>query len=230
MKKKTCVFIVIASPSYYYNLNKIILLKFMNSHPEFETLFVYGKVDKEKIIKSKYDLYFDKIEENYIPGIFIKSIEAIKYINLHYDYQYIIRTNLSTFWRLDKLYNFLQKLPSKKYCGGAIRINSYRHITGSGIIMSKDICLILSCFLKKDILKTKIPDDVLFTEILNKFYKIDNSLIRDETFMNKNIIIKKDKTNINLNNFYFRLKTKNNRYLDHIKLLKMYLFFYKNIY
>ena len=135
MKNVYGIFLVIASPGYHYNMLKLVLMNFMNSNPNFRTYFIYGKVNKRKIIVSKYDLYFNNIPENFVPGIFKKSIEAIKYINLHYNYKYIIRTNLSTFWRLDKMFNLLKSLPDNKFSGGYLFNSTLAlHITGTVLL------------------------------------------------------------------------------------------------
>jgi hypothetical protein len=46
---------------------------------------------------------YTKGEETFIPGIYIKTMKTIKYINEKYDYDFIVRTNLSTFWNLNNL-------------------------------------------------------------------------------------------------------------------------------
>ena len=99
--------------------------------------------------------------------------------------------------------------------------------------MSKDVCVLLSYFLKKNIINTNLPDDVLFTVILNKIKNIKNCLNRNEYFINNNVKIKIDKnkkikTNININDICFRVKSKN-RVLDHIKMFKFMKFFYNTI-
>ena len=112
------IFLVIASPGEAYNRLKKTLLYFMNSNKNFITFFIYGNINKDKIYKSEYDLYFPEIKENFVPGITLKTIEAIKFINKNYNYKFVIRTNLSTFWRLDKLYKLLKKLEKNKYLAG----------------------------------------------------------------------------------------------------------------
>ena len=190
---KFCIILVIASPSEYYNKLKKILLLFMNSNPHFITFFIYGKVNKNNILKSDYDLYFDNIKESLIPGIFKKTIEAMKYVNMRYDYKYIIRTNLSTFWRLDKLYNFLYKIKNPYFCGGYLDNKGCIHITGTGLIFSKNIVMLLSYFINDKIKNINKPDDVLFTRILEKKFKIYHCIKRNEDFINKDIIIKYNK-------------------------------------
>lgn len=114
------IILVIASPKPYYNNCKIIMEKFMNSHPNFKTFFIYGKANKEKNIPSKNDLFFN-CPESLRPGILMKSILAFQHILKNYDFDYVIRTNISTFWNLNQLDKLLNKLPNKNCVAGQIQ-------------------------------------------------------------------------------------------------------------
>ncbi len=48
----------------------------------------------------------------------MKSILAFQYILKNYKFDYVIRTNISTFWNLNKLNRVLTKLPNKKCVAG----------------------------------------------------------------------------------------------------------------
>ena len=122
------IILVIASPKPYYNNCKIIMDKFMNSNPNFKTFFIYGNVDKKKIIPSKNDLFFD-CPESLRPGILMKTILAFQYILKNYNFNYVIRTNISTFWNLNKLNRVLTKLPNKKCIAGQIAKRKF--VTGT---------------------------------------------------------------------------------------------------
>ena len=228
--KKFCIILVIASPGERYNLLKEVLIKFMNSNENFKTYFIYGDINKDNIIKSDYDLFFD-INESFIPGIFQKTIKAIKYINNKYDYKYIIRTNLSTFWRLDKLYDYLNNINIPYFCGGHIdHINKYTlHITGTGIILSKYPSLYLSQDNIYNYGKNIIMnDDILITKLLLKKFKVYNCIKRNHTFFKNDINVYYEKnenniyTNYDQNDFYFRLKSNK----DYDKMNQMFKIYY----
>lgn len=84
MKHFKIIFIIIASPSDFYNKNKMVLNKFMNKNKNIKSFFIYGNVDKSKVFKTKHDLYFN-CPENLRPGVLIKTIKAFEFIkkNLH---------------------------------------------------------------------------------------------------------------------------------------------------
>ena len=85
LKHYKIIFIVIASPSTFYNKNKLILNQFMNSNPNIKTFFIYGNVNKSQVLKSNHDLYFNCIE-SLRPGILIKTIKAFEYIKNNFTY------------------------------------------------------------------------------------------------------------------------------------------------
>ena len=224
------IFLVIASPGEAYNRLKKTLLYFMNSNKNFITFFIYGNINKDKIYKSEYDLYFPKIKENFVPGITLKTIEAIKFINKNYDYKFVIRTNLSTFWRLDKLYKLLKKLEKNKYLAGGQLRKSYetttKFIEGTGMVFSKKICdYLCSVNIKKYLFKK--ADDVLISNIIKEKFKIYRIIKRYEKFTNKNVIINKKFTNIPINYFCYRMKSNKNRLNDSKNMFKLIKFFYK---
>lgn len=54
---------------------------------------------------------FCKYDESLEPGIFLKTMAAIKYCEDHFIYDYILRTNLSSFWNFSILSLELKKTP-----------------------------------------------------------------------------------------------------------------------
>lgn len=103
--------------------------------------------------------------ESYVPGIYQKSLQTIK---AHDDYDYYIRTNLSTFFNFEYLCEFLDKyftLDYPMYGGYCFPWG----VSGTGIVMNqkaRDI-LIQYGFQKRFYRDTKTPDDVLISTILN---------------------------------------------------------------
>jgi hypothetical protein len=66
------------------------------------------------------------------------TLSAMKYINEIYDYDFLIRTNLSTFWNIEKLNILLDGLGHGKiYAGNQAQNLSINYIEGDGIILSK---------------------------------------------------------------------------------------------
>lgn len=217
------IFIVIASPSHFYNKNKLFLNKFMNSHPNVKTLFIYGNVDKSQVLQTKHDLYFD-CPENLRPGILIKTIKAFEYIKKNYTYDYVVRTNISTFWNIRLLLRKLKFFPNKRFIAGeTVRTKYKRFISGTGIILSKDLINIL--IKNKNKLNYQIPDDVMLSQYLHNNHKIRYYREpRCDKYIKR---IPLNKRFVPRHFTSYRLKTKRNRNLDSYKIFKLWKFFYK---
>ncbi len=90
-------------------------MKRMPSH--FKVLFVYGNrngsfINEEN--KKEYDLYFNNIMDTYPSAVLVtKVIEAMRYIDSKYDYDFLVRTYLSTLRILAKLLEQLQEFPRR---------------------------------------------------------------------------------------------------------------------
>ena len=195
--------------------------KFMNKNPNIKTLYIYGNVDKSKVFETDHDLYFD-VSESLVPGILIKSIKSFEYVNEHYTYDYLIRTNLSTFWNFKKILKKIRKFPKKRCLAGPIK----RHkpipcVLGTGLIYSRDLVDIL--IKDQDKLNHKINDDMALSMYLWKEYGVRyTNEPRCKKFMKRT---PRKKADIPIRFSSFRLKTLKNRNMDHVKMLILHKFF-----
>jgi len=133
----------------YYNLysNKIKFF-FIENRP-----FVYYEcIDYNNFL-------YNNGTESFVPGIYQKSVKAIEYINKKYSYDYVIRTNLSTFWHMENLFSFLDLKPKENFAAGY----SYQgFISGTGIIMSHDVGNIVVSNLNN----SHIMDDIAISQTI----------------------------------------------------------------
>ena len=114
---------------------KLYLDKFKDSIKYF--FLEYKENIIENIIEID-DFIFLKGKENpIIPNLLVKNIEAINYIKTKYDFDFILRTNLSSIWNIPKLLSLYDKIPKSNFFGGYVVANSF--ITGTGIFISKDL-------------------------------------------------------------------------------------------
>ena len=219
MKHYKIIFIIIASPTDFYNKNKMVLNKFMNENKNIKSFFIYGNVDKSKVFKTEHDLYFD-CPENLRPGVLIKTIKAFEYIKKKFTFDYVIRTNLSTFWNVKLLLHKINDFPNEKCLAGQLTRSDY--FWGTGIIMSKDLIDLL--IRDKNKLNYKLPDDVTLCKHLHNNYKINYiNENRCNTFTN---IIPRNKKLIPKHFTSYRLKTPKNRHLDSLKMFLLWKCFY----
>lgn len=197
----------------YKELTKLSCLYYekMKQKYDFKYFFYeYNNDITEDIIEQDNFLYIKGIEEFH--KIYEKTIKAIDYINKKYNYDYLIRTNISSFWNIDNMFTLSNQLPKMGCLSGFYIFDSF--ISGTGIIMSKDVCNIL---IREQIEYNK-PDDIMISENLKKHFKI-SPLQNDKIYflINNEINIPDNTDDI----LYFRIKN-NDRTID-IQLFKLLL-------
>jgi hypothetical protein len=146
-----------------YHLTK----KYYSRFPNVKT--IYYRFD-ENIINEyelKDDILLIKGKETYIPGILDKTVSAFQYIDKHYKFDYVIRSNISTIVDFDLLKEYLQVTPIQ-YGGGLKNILSYdknhpdlenlAYASGTSILFSK--YGIKEFLNKKQYIRQDLIDDV----------------------------------------------------------------------
>jgi hypothetical protein len=123
----------------YLPFCKSIEYYFIQYKPDTDPIWV-NNVNNHKFVD---DFLYLKGNESFIPGILDKTIHAMRLFNLD-NYDFFIRTNLSSFFILDKFISFLESLPRKElYCSPALSwslTEDGKQYYGSGclIILSMD--------------------------------------------------------------------------------------------
>jgi len=163
-----------------------------------ETFYYFGNSNENKIIGN--NIYVDVVEELYNCGHkTIKTFELIK----NFDFDYVFRTNSSSYIDKKMLLDFIQDKPKNKYCGAVIgNYNSTPFPSGCGYFLSKDLInLIIE---ESNIWDHHVIDDVAVGKILLK----NNIPIS----LNQRFDVYQE-TNIPTNYFHYRLKN-NDRTFD----------------
>jgi len=116
--------------------------KYMNKHKNIDCYFLELKEDLDSDLIKKGNHIYVKGKEKMTPGILDKTMIAMN--SMKNDYDYFIRTNISTMWNLNKLYSFLMELPENNvhysnsiWPEGNQSISDYGQ--GHNVIISKDI-------------------------------------------------------------------------------------------
>jgi hypothetical protein len=159
------IFLIISSSNHpiYEELRKLQRVYLNNYRPLIKYFFIEFREQEEMIIEDNDFLYING-EESVNPGMIIKTAKAIEYIDSKYNYEFIVRTNLSTLFHMPNLLEYLYGIPNTNSCGGF----TYRSfITGTGIILSRDVAnKIVENLFYFDILKYN--EDLIVSAILNK--------------------------------------------------------------
>lgn len=177
--------------------------------------YCFDNIDTDYKIDN--DILFIKGKETYIPGILDKTIKSIEYF-INKDYDYIIRSNISTPVNFELLFNFLEK-HNFDFCGDTIKLKWINR--KSGIINRKyfgntfifGTCIILS--------------RNAYTYLIDNKDKIDYSIIDDVSI---GIILNKQFDTIDIKN-YFRVNNTtypDTKYYSNDRNYNKYIPFYRN--
>ena len=101
--------LIIASRAKHYDIFTYCWLQYMNKNPDIKSFFLYSDptIENDLLIDDNTITY--KCEESLIPGILFKTIAAEKFCQKYMSYDYILRTNLSSFIIFPKLLNYLNR-------------------------------------------------------------------------------------------------------------------------
>jgi hypothetical protein len=140
---KILVLIIANDAPQYYVENQKVWRSFMHLDREHvEAYFIKAEPKLRGNYRIRGDVIWSKTEENFSPGILNKTILSMEAMLRRIDeFDYVLRTNLSSIYDFPKLLDFLRKLPAKNcYCG----INHYNWFaSGAGFILSPDLVKVL---------------------------------------------------------------------------------------
>lgn len=170
------------------------------SYPNTQTFYYYGNStntfhDDKNIYVTSADSYQYIID---------KTLETFEYCLNHFDFDYIFRTNNSSYVNKSKLCEWLADKPNEKFYSGVIgRHGNIDFASGSGYSISKD--LVEYAVSQIDKVNRSLVDDVDLSRILN--VNITRAPRQDvECNINADYDIN--------NHFHFRCKCPHNRAVD----------------
>lgn len=172
---------VLASQSKDYDLmKKNWEINAANSNSNIEIYFLYGDENLEtsytieKNSKNTYNFYC-KCKEIF-SNLLYKSISFFEWVVLNKSKCIVIRSNLSTLFKLDDIFNLYKDFYKYKYFFGGTFIEGYLELnsmfSGTNLTLSiETLKLIVNN--KNELLKNKKIDDVVLSEfIFNNYYSL----------------------------------------------------------
>ena len=192
--------------------------------PNVEIYTYYGEYNKQEI--RGHNIHLLKNDKD-CTG---KTIEAFEFALKYFEFNYILRTTVSTFVRLDILYKHLNNAPRVKYFSGYLVGNNpeSQFISGNNMIFSKD--LIEDMIINKSYFldKNSFTDDCVISHyiIWDKKIEVYENFSRPE-FSGSIDVLKGTPKNVLENHIFFRCKTGYDRMQDVEKLKYLYDIFYK---
>ncbi len=211
---KVLVLIIASENKPVYKELYKIWRSYMHRFPdEVEAYFIQGDPLQRKKCLIKEDVVWSRTVESLVPGIINKTLMTLEFFMPRMqEFDYVLRTNLSSFYVFPRYMKFLKSLPRKKcYCGNPYgwAENSqlgWRFAHGAGITMSKDVAQFLVQN-KGKIMAMPDYDDVIIGEFLKPLGFSLFSAPRTD-FLSLDSWLKGE-DNIPPNAFHFRVKNQN---------------------
>ena len=214
MNSKRILVLIIASDNLpvYVELQKIWRSYMHLDRAHVEAYFIKGDPQLPTPYAICADTIWSKTEENLVPGIINKTLLSLEAMASRLDeFDYVLRTNLSSFYIFPQLLKFLDTLPKERcYCAFMLMGAPLNYGSGAGILLSRDISKLL--VRQKEVLfrfNTTLPDDMLIGQFclaadidLLPAPRLDFPSIEDW---------EKKKDNIPKSTFHIRAKNRNDR-------------------
>ncbi len=145
--KKILMLVVSSRTHPAYEKLEDIWRSYIHSDPErVEALFLRSDPNLPVRYEIRGDVLWARTIDEIWPGILCKTLLAIEHTLPRIDeFDYFIRTNLSSFFVLPRLYDFLATLPKQRcYCGVEGTFDGYgSYVSGAGMILSTDLAKLL---------------------------------------------------------------------------------------
>lgn len=206
--------IVIASLGGIYDrMIEEYWIPFIKKTTEIDVFLIFGNNFVNKWPEIENNVISFDCPENLIPGVLIKTILMFERIMGQYDY--ILRTNLSSIIIVDRYLDWLNTLPSAGVYAGINAIhNGIHYISGAGFTISNDILEYI--VYNKNKINVALIDDVTIGELLSPFNKINGKRI--DFTDNKRYVSRPDIGD----NYHIRVKNTNDRRID-LEIMNMFL-------
>ncbi|MDE3046245.1 MAG: hypothetical protein KGJ02_06340 [Verrucomicrobiota bacterium] len=180
--------LVIASDNEprYIELQKLWQL-YMHYDPEHvESYFIRADPQLRSTVQVKGDVVWSRTKECGLPGILMKTLLSLEhFLPRLKEFDFVIRTNLSSFYAFPRLLEFLETLPRKKCYAGPPARQDGTVASGCGIIFSSDVVELLVKYKHRCLgLREMDYDDVVMWHVLSEL-RIDH--IRTSYSLMRNI-------------------------------------------
>lgn len=135
------IFLIISSNNEdVYSEMRELSPNYYNLYPDkIKFFFIENKEMDVDVIEDGNYIYVNGVE-SFVPGIYNKSVKAIEYVTNNYSFDYVIRTNLSTFWNMPNLFSYLSSAPKVSL---AASFSFMGFLSGTAIILSRDVGIIV---------------------------------------------------------------------------------------
>jgi hypothetical protein len=163
---KFIILIIDSDSDPIYDSFREIIRKYMNTYPnDIKTLFIRRSPHIHEATIVGDTLYTHGVE-NFIPGIFEKTIHSMDFCLKNYSFDFLIRTNMSSFWNYHCLLEKYETFPRSRFVCASIGVHdNIKFPSGCGHILSRDVveCCVMNYH---NVNRYRYLDDVVIGSIL----------------------------------------------------------------
>jgi hypothetical protein len=211
--------------------------RFVHSFDEIDTFFVVMRENQVNLVEQENDIIYVKGKEHVL-NVLYKTISALEYLFQKTEYDFVIRSNISTIIHIPKLIQYLYNIPTTRIYTSSqfFKLNWIDHNAGIhntslfGTIYASGISITLSNDTVKYLInnKDKLRYDIVDDISIGLFFQTHNPLIlkKGTKYMSSNLYTNTVTKNININNYIFFRNKSSNRMVD-IKIMDLIV---KNLY
>jgi len=181
------------------------------AHANINTYYYYGNSDTE--YHDYRNIYLQSRED--LSYATHRTLRCFDYCLNNFDFDYILRTNCSSYINKSLLYDFVKTLPKTVYAGVVGVHNGTQFASGAGMLISKNNIEYL--VKNKDCINMNLIDDVAIGECLNKKNNI-LPLKRYDFDCSLNL----PREEILKSTYHFRCKCEINRMYDELAMDKIH--------
>lgn len=141
---KVLVLIISSDTIPVYELDKQVWRSYMHLEPEIDSYFLQMRIQSSPL-EVQGDTIWIQGEESF-KNITRKTLDALQYCLDNQNYDFVVRTNLSSVWNYKALLRHLRVLlrtQTSVYSGCKLTHNNIPFISGAGIIMNIDVARLL---------------------------------------------------------------------------------------
>jgi len=164
------------NPRWVYQHDKYMRLIERNRHSNVHFKFIQCRKGTKKDLADANHMYLECKEESVVPGILSATVMAMNKYKGEYDY--VLRTNVSTYIDIERLLAMIRDFDTKTDKDTPLYTGAIRYswgISGTSILMNRTAANILLKELPyESVLKETEPEDVAIGKVLREHMQYDH--------------------------------------------------------